>query len=192
MPDKNKEVKQVSLEETTFSQMVKDLFKDPAVILEELDEGDVAIIHAALGLVTEARELVIAVFNKDIKNLHEEVGDFAFYSEAMRQAIDDNYDLAPRETLTLAPTYDVTSFLLQTMNVVEYVKPAVIYRREVDMNNVLAILDELDVLLLGICNTHGVSVSEAMDANKVKLLTKRYPNGYSDQSANERADKKDA
>lgn len=179
----------VNLGEVTFNQMVTDLFKNPNDILESLDADDVNLIHAGMGIITEAREVCLAIFNNDWVNLKEEVGDLAFYIEAMRQSIDNAYELAPRETATMVASYDVTTFVMQSMNIFEFIKPLVIYRREVDLNNVLAILDELDVLLLGICNTHGVSVVEAMEANKIKLLTKRYPNGYSDEAANNRADK---
>ena len=178
--------KTIDVNNCTFSEMVKHLFKPGADICETLSENDADLTHAALGLVTEARELCLAIFANDKVNIKEEIGDYLFYHEAMRQAVG-----IEQSNATYAIGYDITGFLMQTINAADYVKKVFAYAQEPKRDHIAAILDELSYYVLAIANTHGVSIAEAMEANKVKLLTKRYPNGFSNQAAADRADKAD-
>ena len=71
--------------------MVKTLVKNPAEILAALDPVKVDLLHAMLGIASEAGEMLDAVkahviYNKplDVANLREELGDMEFYLEQIR------------------------------------------------------------------------------------------------------------
>ena len=75
--------------------MVKALVKNPQEICENLDHFKVDVLHAILGIGSEAGELVdnvkrLIVYNKspDIENIIEELGDLEFYMEQLRQVLD--------------------------------------------------------------------------------------------------------
>lgn len=74
--------------------MVKALVKDPNEILKSLTPEKVDLLHAALGIATEAGELLDAVkahviYGKplDLENVTEEGGDSEFYWEALRKNV---------------------------------------------------------------------------------------------------------
>jgi len=72
--------------------MVKALVKDPVEILKSLTPEKVDLLHATIGIVGEAGELLDAVkahviYNKplDLANVLEEHGDSEFYWEHLRK-----------------------------------------------------------------------------------------------------------
>lgn len=80
--------------EGAHEEMVHSLFKDPAEILKTLTPEKMDLLHAAIGICTEAGELLDAVkkhviHNKplDLGNVTEEGGDSEFYWEALRQTL---------------------------------------------------------------------------------------------------------
>lgn len=73
-------------------EMVRCLVKSPSDILATLTPIKVNLIHAAMGIASEAGELLDAVkkhtiYNKNIdyENVVEELGDLEFYMEQIRQ-----------------------------------------------------------------------------------------------------------
>jgi NTP pyrophosphatase (non-canonical NTP hydrolase) len=68
------------------------------------------------------------------------------------------------------------------------VKKAVIYRKPMDIKNVIEELGDIEFFLQGIRNSFRFSRDEIIAAN-VGKLSRRYPNGYSNQAAVTRADK---
>jgi NTP pyrophosphatase (non-canonical NTP hydrolase) len=68
------------------------------------------------------------------------------------------------------------------------VKKAVIYQKDLDMVNVEEELGDIEFYLEGIRQGLGITRQQCIDANIVKL-TKRYGTVYSDRAAQERADK---
>lgn len=69
------------------------------------------------------------------------------------------------------------------------IKKAVIYRRDLDRENVIEELGDLEFYMEGVRQAIGVSRESVLEANYEKLSKKRYKNGYSDKAAQERADK---
>lgn len=68
------------------------------------------------------------------------------------------------------------------------VKKHVIYKRDLDLINMIEELGDLEFYLEQIRQNIGVTREEVIEANIIKLLT-RYPVGYSNKAAQERADK---
>ena len=78
--------------QTAHQEMVKALVKPPGEILASLTPEKVALLHAALGIATEAGEILSAVkahviYNRplDCENILEEAGDSEFYWEDLRR-----------------------------------------------------------------------------------------------------------
>lgn len=87
-----------------FTKMVIKLVKDPSEIADQLTTFDVDLLHAILGIASEAGEMLDNVKKRiiyrktlDIQNLKEELGDLEFYMEQLRQII----NVTREETLKL-------------------------------------------------------------------------------------------
>lgn len=99
--------------EDDHSGMVKALVKSGVEILSELTPGKADILHAAIGVFSEAGELADAVkkhiiYNKpmDYDNLTEELGDLEFYLEQLRIAAGINrYETLQANMKKLAVRY---------------------------------------------------------------------------------------
>lgn len=68
------------------------------------------------------------------------------------------------------------------------VKKQVIYRKELDRENIIEELGDLEFYLEGMRQSLNLTREEILAANIAKLQ-KRYADGYSDKAAHERADK---
>lgn len=73
---------------------------------------------------------------------------------------------------------------------VDAVKKHVIYRQELDVENIVEEVGDLQYFIEGLCQIINRSPGFARQCNIEKLL-KRYGDGYSDQAAKDRADKKE-
>lgn len=63
-----------------------------------------------------------------------------------------------------------------------------IYNKPLDLENVKEELGDILFYMQAACNFLGISIQDLMISNMEKL-NKRYPKGYTDQAAQERADK---
>ena len=80
--------------ERNHQKMVEDLTKDPAEIMLTLTHKRVDLLHMALGIATEANEILDAVkahviYNKplDEENITEELGDMEFFLHGLRRNV---------------------------------------------------------------------------------------------------------
>ena len=69
------------------------------------------------------------------------------------------------------------------------IKKAVIYRKDVDLKNVIEELGDLEFYMQGIRDTFGITREETLEANVSKLHDRYHTLTYSDKQAQERADK---
>lgn len=72
---------------------------------------------------------------------------------------------------------------------VDALKNYLMYRKPLDRENVVEELGDLEFFMEAIRQNIGISRHETLEHNYNKLMTKRYPNGYSDEAAIARADK---
>lgn len=69
------------------------------------------------------------------------------------------------------------------------IKKHVVYNKELDITNVIEELGDLEFYMEQLRQEFGISRIDTLAYNYVKLMKKRYPNGYTDAAAQERADK---
>lgn len=77
-----------------YENMVRQLKKNGAIIVEQMDGDKADMLHMAVGVSGEAGELLDAVkrhtiYNKalDRENVIEELGDLEFFMEGLRQRV---------------------------------------------------------------------------------------------------------
>jgi len=69
------------------------------------------------------------------------------------------------------------------------VKRVVAYNKPIDRENVIEELGDIEFYMEGLRDSLGITRDETLEHNHHKLMTKRYPNGFSNEAAIARADK---
>ena len=72
---------------------------------------------------------------------------------------------------------------------IDAIKRYVIYNKDIDRENVIEELGDLEFFIEGVRQSTNITRAETLEHNYHKLMTKRYPNGYSDAAAQARNDK---
>lgn len=175
-----------------YEQMVTDLFKkDPSNI--------VMAMHAAIGIAGESGELREA---DSYQGVIEEIGDFKFYTVAMRQRLAP-MEFGPgsniRQTSEVSesqysrPSHAtvVDNLHILSCQLLDLTKKSWVYGRELPEYDIRILLELLDINLhYLVTEFYGTTWGHVLFQNQTKLLGKRYASGsYSDAQALARADK---
>lgn len=174
-----------------YQQFVASLIKSGNDILLSLSGAKCNLVHLAMGIAGEAIEYKHAADNLDGENACEELGDMLFFMEGLRMEFPEIVKVFDN----LPPDVVYVSGLLM-----DRIKKHVIYNKplneplkgclitlEQEISNYLTVLEELVEVE---AEDWSELTADLRQAN-VDKLTKRYPSGYSDAAAQERADKKD-
>lgn len=162
-----------------FSAMVQDLAKPGQDIVDSLTPEKLCALLKGLGVIVGASEELdkmkkVVIYNKG------SLGSLATDTFPLEGVTAEKAHLLHMSVGAVGETGELADA------VGAYVTGDV---EELDVQNVLEEVGDTLFYLQGILNAIGYSLHDAMLANKVKLLGKRYKNGYSDQAAQERADK---
>lgn len=175
---------QQKISSTTYAGMVSELSKPGADIVESMTFGkfltltraSVQLINAGHGLDQAKR---FAIYNKDVPPAER-------YTLPNSQALDQALAaLTPEKAHLLHMAVGLAGEGAELLiAVLDH-----IFGAELDRDNVLEESGDATFFIQGALGPMGLSMQTAGFANMVKLLGKRYPKGYSDAAANERADK---
>lgn len=142
--------------------------------------------HATTGLVNEAVELLFADSHV---NIREELGDFEFYLQALKDATNfaqswDGGNPRPVPGLLVG----LQSLLWVSNQLLDLTKKGWVYEKHLSVVDFWRGIAELEAQLVMLYACLGLSRDAVIDENIAKLL-RRYPTGYSNQAAQARADK---
>lgn len=190
----------------TFEQMVQNLFKRPSGSWDaNVNAGP---MHAAIGLMGEASELMRGVADDNLANIIEELGDIRFYLQELLVNFGSVYE---SQVMCSADT-DVagTSFVNPVTGnnglnfsvnltyacgeVLDRIKKMWAYGRLGGFAEIRIALRDVTFWYQGVLNHYHLTDKQITDANVFKLVTgpkARYPNGFSNEAAIARADKAD-
>lgn len=188
-------------------QMVTTLAKDGSAILASMTSAGVHCLHMAVGVAGEAGELLEATgIPSNRKHVIEELGDYEFYMEGLRQG----YHIDRPEVIELITQQhkDVNiknvsyikvvtrSLAIDSSNILDLVKKVVIYNKDIELTKMRNFMAEVEYVLDAIRQHYNVSRDEVLSYNINKLvkgdgkMKPRYEGGnYSDEAAQQRADK---
>lgn len=171
-----------------FEKMVNTLLKPGGDILASLTAEKVNLLHNTIGLVGEVGELVAAT---DETNIEEELGDIEFYYTGLYSAIVlENYLLVDTNTITRPKSMILRSMTIISTDILDNVKKHVVYNKPLDERKLVEQLGEFRKQLIYFYTCVGITRQQAIDACAAKLAV-RYKNGYTDQAAQDRADKEE-
>ncbi len=170
------------------ADMVTLLVKEGSAILETFTPEKMDMLHMAVGLSGEAAELLEGVNAGDDKNVLEECGDSEFYFEKLRRYGHPTF-VYGIDTATNCP---VDAVVICAGELLDLVKKHTVYNKPFDVEIFSKALSQYRVAMTSLYLNYDFGYEEACEHNMNKLLTgknARYKAGYSDQAAQERADK---
>lgn len=86
--------------------------------------------------------------------------------------------------------HQAMALMIEIGELCDPIKKHLIYGKELDIENLKEELGDIEFYLEAIRQNLGISRKETLECN-IQKLNKRYPEGYTDQAAQERADKRD-
>ena len=146
------------------------------------EEGN--LLHIAIGFTGEILELREATSRE---NLLEELADAAFYLTVGQQFFPNPDNFNP-EPWPKTKEEQFSRLLSLANELLDYSKKCFIYEQHIPKFIIGEILTIACVCLEGYANFFGFDMADLTDHSRAKLL-KRYPEGYSNQAAFNRADK---
>lgn len=175
-------------ETLTYSQFVESRFKSPSQTAHDMGmvtPYEAAFSHAAIGLAGELLEVQLAD-TRD--NFLEELGDSYFFYVALCNM----HDIQPTILAAATGMYPRRAFhgCLKHANwLMDHAKKTLMYRKTLpDHDTMVEQITALGGYLLSYIFQNGLTLEYLEDQNTAKL-TKRYATGYSNEAAQQRADK---
>lgn len=185
----------------SHAEMVAKLYKKGDIQKQEMTAWDLEINHATIGIVGELGELFGGIeysfaMNQsiDLANVLEELGDLEFFLENFRALMgwDREKDVLQCETICHQPTGPVRQaahMLVYATDLMDHVKKAIIYRKPLNREAMLACMSKIEYILEVFYPNFNYTREQALEANMDKLAQRYSGFEYSDQKAQERADK---
>lgn len=163
-------------------------------LLYDLTDTHALINHMAFGLFGEVAEVMEnLVEGKGRENLVEELGDCEFYLGRLAQLVDYNslmliHGVTPNLGSTTA--LNATCYaVIKAGNIMDAVKRLTTYEKDLDVEDLAKAIKGMAYCLESIRVNSNITRQECFEHN-INKLGKRYKGGtYSNQSAQERADK---
>lgn len=184
----------------SHAEMVAKLIKQPETLKAEFTEFDFGIMHAVIGIVGELGELLggieYSVVNQmplDRQNLIEEFGDLEFYLEDFRtKAFFTLLDVQTCEDVCKIPNglFPMSvHMMVYGTELLDQVKKSIIYRKKMNRTAVLAALSKIEYLKDQMYQRLNLLRGDILEANMDKLALRYNGFQYTDQRAQDRADK---
>lgn len=186
--------------EIKHHEMVSRLVKNGEEILSSLTPAKCHMFHMIAGVAGEVGELLDAIVKHamegkplDRENVVEELGDLEFYLEATRVILGVKREV---ECWTPCPvkladtlTYHAAKIAIYGSEMLDATKKHVIYVTPLDREVSLAAMRRVEKHMEALRSLLVISRQECLDANIAKLRERYEGFIYSDQRAQERADK---
>ena len=183
----------------THPELVAALVKPGNDILAGLTAESADLWHAATGVAGEGTEICLAFLNfaiegtLDKENLVEELGDMEFYLQQLRTNVGierDELEGTDAEFLFSPEPVEMGSIVaVAAGDVLDFVKKVVVYQKPLDREALKVALCKLEGPLRAIRYMSGITLEEVLEANIAKLSVRYAGRTYSDEAAQNRADK---
>ncbi len=170
----------------THPELVARLVKPGNDILATLTPEKAHAWHMASCIPGEAGELFDAVMREDEENIVEELGDLEFYLEGLRTPL----GITREETLFHLGDTDTLSIPGVAGDVFDAAKKWVIYNKDFDRALLVTALAQFEALLDGLRTILDIPRAATLAGNILKLGERYEGLVYTDQRAQDRADKK--
>lgn len=140
-------------------------------------------LHCVIGVSTEIAEYIDAMINKDHVNALEELGDILWYTANLDRLLDLNCKMP---YLSKRMTVFPDEWLIGFQELLDHYKKAVFYGIDVDKVYVKKHIEEILLIVCGICNQVSETVDDGVGAvmqTNIDKLKARYPNSFTKDAA---------
>lgn len=187
--------------QSDHAALVKRLVKPSAEIVEKINHIKCGLMHACLGISGEVAELSVGILNSDGGNILEESGDVIFFITDLARILHREfgftlsvYDFTEIEKHVgpLKGDYysGVVAMTAAAGMITDVVKKHIVYSQELNLEKTGRALVALVYSTHLFLKDFGFTLDQAVQHN-IDKLNRRYPEGYTDAAAKERADKPD-
>lgn len=153
---------------------------------KRLDSLAASLHHASTGICGEVQEFLAATTRE---NLSEELGDLDFYITQFKTLlIEQGLRWESRYLYPMSLEHASIALRNHSGELLDLTKKGWIYNAEVPLGSYIFPINMLDSAVSLFCTLLGFDRDSIRRANMEKLMA-RYPQGYSDQAAQERKDK---
>ncbi len=153
---------------------------------KRLESLAASLHHASTGICGEVQELLAATTRE---NLSEELGDLDFYITQFKTLLlETGFRWNYRALYPMSLEHVSISLRNHSGELLDLTKKGWIYNKEIPFDAYVFNLNMLDSAIDIFCGLLGFDRESVRRANVEKLMA-RYPQGYSDQAAQERKDK---
>lgn len=180
-------------------ELVSALVKPGATIAAEMTPQEADLWHAATGAMGEAVEILEAhmdalTFSRpvDAENVLEELGDMEFYLEQLRQ----NLSIDRGDTLEMAGAVPPMGAFPESCTLVvvvgrmfDAVKKVVIYKKPADLPTLHLYVSTIEMVMHNLRQCYDFTREQTLEGNIAKLSVRYSGLQYSNEAAQERADK---
>jgi len=111
-----------------------------------------------------------------------------FVASRSKNPLEIRKEFADKNPIDVAILHGVMGVATEAGELLGALKKSFAYNQTVDYENIIEEIGDIEFYLTMIRNAMQLGRGEVLEAN-MKKLTERYPEGYSDQAAKERADK---
>lgn len=172
-------------------EMVSMLTKDGVDIITDLTSESAHLLHMAVGVSGEVDELIENfIDNGSFENKVEELGDIEFYFEGIASVLELDTEVTARDAvLTDSVSHQLLQFRVRAGNLLDLVKKHAIYAKPLDTN---LIINQMWLVRKSLCNLYymwNIYRKTALEANIAKLAVRYEGMKYSNNAAQNRADK---
>lgn len=179
------------MSEISYEEMVDNLAKPGADIINGLTEESAHLWHMATGISGEIGEIVENILEgKSIENFTEEVGDTEFYLQGLCKLVGLPTDTG-KSCLMREPTKEgyVLYASMYASQILDAVKKATVYEKELNIVKLEPAVLGLTHALAGLYTVFGTIREDALQQNMDKLSVRYSEGSYSNKAASERNDK---
>lgn len=174
-----------------IEQAVKTESNDFDVVGGRLNNKHVVrLLHAGLGMATEASELFKAIYKQDIINVREEIGDLFWYIAIAHDASSDyfhyrNYTYLPFEDWWVGLSYYAMEhrLLCSIGEFVDAIKKNIFYGKALEKKEVLSTLQDIFNCVYWIIDTFDGFDLDSILSDNIKKLKSRYGELFSEERA---------
>jgi NTP pyrophosphatase (non-canonical NTP hydrolase) len=150
-----------------------------------LSTSEFDLVHATMGLCTEAAEVVHAVHLSNIPRIIDEIGDFLWYQALLARALGcDMAEFFPSDT---DPTMSTDNLVIGAAAALDLVKKNLAYGKPYTREKFFDALRPANANAGGLCQAFSVEIGDVLEHN-IEKLRRRYPEAYSDKDAIAQAD----
>lgn len=154
--------------------------QDAQRTMARLGSLELDLAHMIIGMTTEVGELIVAIENKDVVNIAEEIADQFWY--IANYCTLRNLDLEVFEPFVVIKKANTTRMFLVLTELLDINKKFIAYKKEIHIDEEFRLLQYYISELAGICKAYGIDLSKALTKN-INKLKARYPEKFNTKDA---------